>query len=118
MPAYDDASGVTAAFITNLLRRMQRELGAILDLEGFELWTRWQPEHERVRIGLRSLREQTIEVCGRVFAFVPDEELFVEHSHKYRDETMERIVSDAGATVERTWTDPRGWFALSLLRVD
>ena len=115
LPAYDDPAGVTAEFIGNLLHRIKRDLGAELDPEGFELWTRWQPEQERIRISLRSRGEQRIEVDGHRFDFSPDEELFVEHSHKYRDETMQEIVGAAGLRLVQDWTDSRGWFSLSLL---
>jgi dimethylhistidine N-methyltransferase len=117
VPAYDDAAGVTADFIGNLLHRMRRDLGAALNPDGFELWTRWQPEQERIRISLRAKDAQRIELAGHRFDFSTGEELFVEHSHKYRVTTMEKIVNAAGLRMVEDWTDSRDWFSLSLLTV-
>ncbi len=41
--AYDDAAGVTAAFNLNLLRRINRELGADFDLENFSHYAQYRP---------------------------------------------------------------------------
>ncbi len=115
VPAYADARGVTEAFIRNLLVRVRDELGANVDPEAFALDTRWQPEHERIRISLRPREAQTIQIGDRRFDFEAGEELFVEHSHKYSDARMRGIAEAAGLRELRTWHDPRGWFALSLL---
>lgn len=116
VPAYDDAQGVTAAFITNLLVRMQDELGAQLDPSAFALDTQWQAEEERIRISLRPRSAQSIQLGGREFFLEANEELFVEHSHKYSDTTMGQIAAGAGLENVRTWTDDKRWFALSLFR--
>ncbi len=46
--AYDDPTGVTAAFNKNLLARMNRELGANFDLSPFRFRARWNERHGAV----------------------------------------------------------------------
>ena len=60
LPAYDDAAGVTAEFNRNILRRINRELGANFDVEAFAHRAAWNPTASRMEIHLVSLREQAI----------------------------------------------------------
>src|SRR5690606_18632945 len=117
VPAYRDAAGVTAKFIGNLLLRLRRELDAEVDPDAFVLDTRWQPERERIRISLRSRRDQQIRIGERSFEFPEGRELFVEHSHKYSETSMARLCREAKLELEHTWTDEDRLFSLSLLRV-
>lgn len=116
VPAYADDRGVTQDFIRNILVRMRDELGARVSPELFTLDTRWQGAEERIRISLRPTQSTAIELEGHRFELEAGEELFVEHSHKYSDTTMAAIAKNAGLDLARTWTDARGWFALSLFR--
>ena len=52
--AYDDPTGVTAAFNLNLLARVNRELGANFDLKQFTHEARWNAEERRIEMHLRS----------------------------------------------------------------
>ena len=117
VPAYADASGTTQAFIRNLLHRLRRELDAVVNPDAFALDTRWQPERERIRISLRSVRDQAITLAGRRFDFPSGRELFVEHSHKYSETSMARLCRAAGLELAKTWTDDDRLFSLSLLKV-
>ncbi len=63
LSAYDDPTGVTAAFNLNLLGRINRELGADFQLRGFEHEARWSGEHRRIEMHLRSRANQT--ACHR-----------------------------------------------------
>ena len=63
--AYDDAQGVTAQFNGNLLRRINRELGADFDLDQFRHHAVYRPELGRVEMHLESLRDtKTVPVPG------------------------------------------------------
>ena len=57
MRAYDDAAGVTAEFNRNVLRVVNRELGADFDVDAFEHVALWDAEHEWIEMRLRSLRD-------------------------------------------------------------
>ena len=56
--AYDDPTGVTAAFNLNLLGRINRELGGNFDLRAFEHQARYNERERRIEMHLRSTVDQ------------------------------------------------------------
>jgi len=114
--AYDDASGVTAAFNLNLLARANRELGANFELAQFEHRAVWEPKLGRVEMHLVSRCEQRVEIGEQEFAFDRGETIHTENSHKYSAEEIEQLAAQSGLRVEQRWHDPREWFELSLLQ--
>jgi L-histidine N-alpha-methyltransferase len=60
--AYDDANGVTAEFNRNVLRVLNRELGADFEPEDFEHVARFDREHEWIEMRLRARRAHTTHV--------------------------------------------------------
>ena len=52
--AYDDPTGVTAAFNLNVLARINRELRVDFDLRSFEHEIRWNQSERRIEMHLRS----------------------------------------------------------------
>lgn len=114
--AYDDAAGVTAAFNRNLLVRMQRELGAELELDRFRHDARWCPVRRRVEMHLVSLSRQEIRVAGHRFAFERGETIHTENSYKYALPEFRALAGRSGWLPARSWTDPANRFAVHLLR--
>lgn len=102
--AYDDPAGVTAAFTTNLLHVLRRELDADLPVEAFQHRARWDPAHERVTLTLQATRpvEAHVRALDLAVRFDAGEELLVEHSHKFRTDRLSRELADAGLHVEQT----------------
>lgn len=115
--AYDDAEGVTAAFNLNLLRRINRELGADFVVEAFRHLARYDETHGRIEMHLESLRDQVVTIGGRRIAFTEGETICTEHSHKYTVDGFAGLAANAGFTVDARWTDDRDWFALLSLAV-
>lgn len=115
--AYDDPEGVTAAFNKNILRRMQRELGAVVDLDGFDHRAVWNDDNSRIEMHLESLRPQAIEIAGRTFEFAAGETIHTESSHKYTADGFRGLAESAGFQPMCLWTDPKAWFSVHLLRV-
>ncbi|MEZ4334759.1 MAG: L-histidine N(alpha)-methyltransferase [Myxococcota bacterium] len=113
--AYDDAEGVTAAFNRNLLRRINRELGADFEVESFAHRARFDPRASRVEMHLVSERDQTVRIDGRRFRFTAGETICTEHSYKFTVPGFSALATRAGWRLERTWTDPEGLFAILLL---
>src|SRR5690606_30766469 len=62
IPAYDDSQGITAAFNLNLLARLERELGAELDVHQFQHEARFNAQDGRIEMHLVSRCEQSIGV--------------------------------------------------------
>jgi len=114
--AYDDASGVTAEFNKNVLRVLNRELGADFDLDSFEHVARYDAEHARMDIRLRSLAAQTIRVDGLDMAvsFSAGEEMRTEISTKFTRERLQEAYDEAGLAMSGWFTDRDGDYALSL----
>ncbi len=122
LPAYDDAAGVTAEFNRNILVRINRELGARFDAEGFAHRATWNPAESRMEIYLVSRRAQTVMVPSPDpdfdlrLRFAAGETIHTENSYKYRPGQAEAMLKAAGFEPARTWTDERGWFAVCLAR--
>ena len=113
--AYNDSEGVTAEFNLNLLRRINRELGADFDLEGFEHRAVYNRDLGRIEMYLYSRREQTVGVGGRRFGFAAGERIHTENSHKYTLEKMRRLTSEAGFALQQVWKDERSYFCVAFL---
>lgn len=114
--AYNDAQGVTAAFNKNLLRRINRELGADFDLEAFEHRAIYDQELGRIEMLLISREIQEVRVAGRRFTFATGEAIRTELSHKYTIHGFHGLAGAAGWSAEEVWVDPASLFAVHLLR--
>ena len=114
--AYNDSAGVTAQFTLNLLRRMNRELDANFDLSAFAHDAFYDPAEGRIEIYFRSLRDQTVTVAGRRFAFADGERVHTEYSYKYDDAGIAALARSGGFEIARSWTDPGRQFAVVFLR--
>ena len=114
--AYDDSQGVTAEFVTNCLRVVNRELGADFDLEQFSYVPFWDPHMERMDLRVRAEMPQRVTIPGAdlVFDLASGEEIRVEISTKFRPEGIAAELTAAGFTVAQSWTDHDGDFALTL----
>jgi L-histidine N-alpha-methyltransferase len=118
--AYDDSRGVTAAFVTNCLRVLNRELGADFDVDAFSYVPFWDPRMERMDLRLRADMPQRVTIPGAQLSFdlAHGEEIRVEISTKFRPERLGEELGAAGFAVARTWTDDGGDFALTLARLE
>jgi L-histidine N-alpha-methyltransferase len=116
--AYDDAQGVTAEFNRNVLRVLNRELGAGFEPEDFEHVALFDREHEWIEMRLRARREHTTLVRDLDLAvhFDAGEEMRTEISAKFTPERLEGDLSAAGMELIRWFTDPEELFALTLSR--
>jgi L-histidine N-alpha-methyltransferase len=117
--AYDDPTGVTAAFNKNLLARMNRELGANFDLAAFRFRARWNEERGAVQSFLVSERDQRVEIpaSGLGVDFAEGETIHTESSYKFTTEEMIALAQRCGYAEKRTYTDTAGRYAVTLLTV-
>jgi L-histidine N-alpha-methyltransferase len=116
--AYNDAQGVTAAFVLNCLGVLNRELGADFDVDAFSYVPFWDPQRERMDLRLRAEMPQRVTIPGADLSFdlASGEEIRVEISTKFRPEGIRDELAAAGFAVEQAWTDGEGDFALTLAR--
>lgn len=119
IPAYDDAQGVTAAFNRNVLHHINRELEANFDPAAFAHAAVWNPVCSRMEMYLESTRPQVINIQALQIRvnLMEGERIHTENSYKFTQPVVDSILDLAGFVRERTWTDPLGWFALHLARV-
>jgi L-histidine Nalpha-methyltransferase len=114
--AYNDSAGLTAQFNLNMLRVLNRELGADFDLSAFEHEAAFDPEPSWVEMRLRARSEQRVSVpgAGVEVTVAAGEAIRTEVSTKFTLDVLARELADAGMELEAFFTDPAGMFGLSL----
>ncbi|MFF7361640.1 L-histidine N(alpha)-methyltransferase [Streptomyces sp. NPDC008125] len=114
--AYDDASGVTAAFNKNVLEVVNRALDADFDPADFDHVARWDSDAEWIEMRLRARSALTVKIheLDLVVSFEEGEELRTEVSAKFRRDRVREELGDAGLRLDQWWTDTAGRFAVSL----
>ena len=116
--AYDDPQGITADFNRNVLRVINRELGADFAPEAFEHIAFYNRTHDWIEMRLRARRPCSVLVAGlnlRV-EFAAGEELRTEISAKFTRSRIEADFQAAGLALDGWHTDSDGLFAVSLAR--
>ncbi|HEU5258274.1 MAG TPA: L-histidine N(alpha)-methyltransferase [Vicinamibacterales bacterium] len=114
--AYDDPLGITAAFNRNLLLRMNRDLGASIDLDEFLHRAVWNAEQGRVEMHLVARSDQTIAIPR---AHVEEhlqagETIWTESSYKYVPEQIDDLLESCGFNPTAQWIDRDDGFALTI----
>ncbi len=113
LPAYDDAQGITKRFNMNLLTRINTELGADFDLNGFDHIPEYTEEEGVARSFLVSKKDQTVTVSSlnKSFQFREGEKIHTETSRKYNDQILEDILGQSSLKVINRLTDSKNLFA-------
>ncbi|MGH8964846.1 MAG: L-histidine N(alpha)-methyltransferase [Actinomycetes bacterium] len=116
VPAYDDAAGVTAEFNRNVLRVLNRELGADFEVAAFDHVAVWDATHEWIEMRLRARRAMTVRLpaVGMTVHYAEGEEMRTEVSGKFRREGLGAELVDAGFADQTWWSDTEDRFALVL----
>ena len=115
--AYDDGAGVTAAFIRNILHRINRELDGKIEVDQFAHVASWNPVEGRIEISLEAKGALTLRIGDVHIPMKDAERIHVEYSYKYNPEQFRGLASEAGLTVVTGWTDPRRLFSVQYLTV-
>ena len=117
--AYDDPTGVTAAFDKNVLARINRELGGAFDLDAFSFSARYDGARGAVDSLLVARRGMTVPIAalGIDVTMRAYETIHTESSYKFGPSDVERLAEDSGFRVARAWSDPAERYAVSLLVV-
>lgn len=115
--AYDDSAGVTAEFNLNVLRRLNRDVGANFDLEAFRHQALWVPEASRIEMRLVSTERQTVAIAGERVSFEAGEPVITEHCHKYTPKSFALQAAAAGWEARQTWADLREYFHVQYLEL-
>lgn len=115
--AYNDRKGVTAAFNLNLLVRLNRELGADFDPDGFRHLAFYNEEFQRVEMHLESTRDQRIHLGGEQYVFSQGETVHTENSYKFTESGLRAEAEAAGFHPVASWQDDHRWFTVELFEL-
>jgi dimethylhistidine N-methyltransferase len=116
--AYNDALGITRAFIVNELQRINRELDANFDLWAFGLRSAYNEAQGRVEVSLESLRAQSVGIraLNLQIELTAGERIHVENAYKFDSDTLSRLGEETGFALDRTWRDSNNRFSSNLFR--
>lgn len=110
--AYNDRLGITAKFNLNLLKRLNRELGANFEIEHWQHQAHWNDGKGAIEMHLISQREQQVRINGDAFDFVPGDSVHTENSFKYSIDEFIELAASAGFTPVEHWTDAERLFSV------
>lgn len=110
--AYDDDLGVTAAFNLNILRHVNRLIGADFDVLQWEHRGFYHAAESRVEMHLEALEDLSVSWHGGTRDFAAGERIHTENSYKYRESMAVGLLEQAGFAATHVWTDPEHWFAV------
>lgn len=115
--AYNDPTGVTAAFDKNILGRINRELRGHFDLDAFAHVARYEVPRGRIESRLIAQRGMTvpIDALGLDVRLFTAESIHTESSYKFDADDIARLAADSGFSVARRWMDDAERFAVWLL---
>lgn len=113
--AYNDKSGLTAAFNLNILRHLNRELNATFSLSHFRHVAFFNEQTSRVEMHLESLVTHQVTINDRLIHFDAGETIRTECSYKYDEESLSTLAEASGFQIDQLYTDQREWFWTALL---
>ena len=118
--AYADATGVTAEFNLNLLRRINRELGGNFQVDQFMHHAMYNPLEGVMQSFLISRIKQ--DVClaatGETIQFEAWEAIHTENSHKYSQSSIAEMAQKSSFRIDTVFQDQKNYFADILLIAD
>lgn len=116
--AYNDSSGVTAAFNRNALHHINRLVGSDFDPGAFEHVAFYDPQQKRVEMHLESRCDQRVDFGGQPLQFAAGERIHTENSYKYTRRSFAALAARAGFRLEQTWYDRGELFSVHYLVAD
>jgi len=114
--AYDDSLNVTAKFNLNLLKRINRELGANFETDNFLHYASYHPTECAARSYLISQKDQdvSIKALNREFHFKKWEPIYMEVSQKYNLEMIKNLAEKSGFEIVKNFYDENKFYTNSL----
>ncbi len=119
LPAYNDASGVTAAFNKNLLSRINKEFGGNFNLNNFMHYPVYNPQTGVAKSYLVSTSAQSVylEKLNVNISFYPWESIHTEISQKYNHKMIAKMAEGAGLKTKEIYSDENNYYANYLFTV-
>jgi L-histidine N-alpha-methyltransferase len=110
--AYNDPASVTAQFNLNLLKRINRELGADFDLDQWRHRAIYNSNAGRIEMHLINETDQLVHLNQHKFHFLRGDKIVTEFSYKYAPEEFAALARKAGFEFVRMWTDDARLFGV------
>lgn len=114
LDAYNDKTGLTAAFNLNLLSRINRELGSDFKLDRFRHYQTYDPISGACRSYLISLVNQYVMIGNETIHFAENEAVKMEVSQKFSKVEVEQLAQNSGFDSVGEISDSKGWFVDTL----
>lgn len=116
--AYNDFAGVTAEFNRNVLRVINRELGADFDVERFAHYAFFNPLESQIEMHLVAMGAQRVRfaVNDAVLELKEGDSIQTEISRKFTRASLEAMVCGAGFAIEQHYESRAPAFSLVLAR--
>jgi len=116
--AYNDEAGVTAKFMKNMFARINRELGADIDLDQIEHVAEYNREQQQVELSAKftSDQEVVIEPLDRSVFLSEGDTVLLEVSNKFVLDDLIAYAGDFGLETKQVFTDDERWFADLLMQ--
>ena len=115
--AYNDKSGYTAEFNTNVLKRLNKEFNANFNFSEFKHYAFFNKFKSRIEMHLVSKVEQSVEIFNEKILFKKGESIHTENSYKYSTNKFDALISKSGFKKKCLFTDNKKYFAIYLLQV-
>jgi L-histidine N-alpha-methyltransferase len=116
--AYNDSEGLTAEFNKNVLRVLNRELGASFDPARFEHVAFFNAEQSRIEMHLEAREAHRVRIAklDMDVGFERGESIRTEISRKFTRQSVADLLAAAGLELIEWHTPENGYFGLSLAR--
>jgi L-histidine Nalpha-methyltransferase / hercynylcysteine S-oxide synthase len=120
--AYNDSKGVTAKFIMNIIPHLKNKYNLNINEDDFEYDGSWNEEFSRMEMNLKCIKNTLVsDLENKIEEEIKaGEKIFVEYSHKFSSEYLEKLSNASNLTLSKIWfTDDKyfmfGVFLKSLL---
>jgi L-histidine Nalpha-methyltransferase len=116
--AYNDSRGITAEFILNVFRNINRLLGGNFDLAKMRYHSWFNPEWQQIEMYAVASAAQAIRFpdANAGFQWHQDEKILVEISRKFEANRLQEQLRFFGLTPVEHFTDLNQWFSVLLFR--
>lgn len=111
--AYNDCAGVTAEFNLNILRVVNRQLGADFDVDAFEHRAFWEPAHRRIEMHLVATQRTSVTLPEWETIHIElGETIRTEICGKYDRRALSILLAHAGLEIESWRVDAEDQYAM------
>ena len=114
LAAYNDVGGITKEFNLNLLRRINRELGANFKVDQFDHYPVYNPLTGTCFSFIVSLAEQEVQIGCQTFKFKNGETIHTEVSQKYNFRKIRQLQKASGFSQIKHLTDSQNLFSINV----